>query len=165
MAIDAGADQFVGHGPHQLRGIEVYKGKPIFYSLANFFFQVDLQSPLSRDIFDNFGVNPEDMADGELLRRWMDRGFDDPIWYESVIAESRFEGGQVAEIRLYPVELGYELRGANRGQPRMARPEAAGKILESLRRLAEPYGTEVRIENGVGVIRLTAAKTGSGSER
>ena len=165
MAIDAGADQFVGHGPHQLRGIEIYQGKPIFYSLGNFFFQVDLQSPLSRDIFDDFGVNPEDMADGELLRRWMDRGFDDPIWYESVITESRFEGGQVAEIRLYPVELGYGLRGANRGQPRLARPEGARKILETLQRLAEPYGTEVRIENGVGVIRLSPAATSSGSRR
>ncbi|GIS80846.1 MAG: hypothetical protein CM1200mP14_24120 [Gammaproteobacteria bacterium] len=43
-AIDSGADQFVGHGPHQLRGIEIYQGKPIFYSLGNFFFQVELQS-------------------------------------------------------------------------------------------------------------------------
>ena len=37
--IDAGADVFVGHGPHVLRGIEIYKGKPIFYSLSNFIFQ------------------------------------------------------------------------------------------------------------------------------
>jgi len=27
--IDAGADAFLGHGPHLLRGIEIYKGKPI----------------------------------------------------------------------------------------------------------------------------------------
>jgi poly-gamma-glutamate synthesis protein (capsule biosynthesis protein) len=40
--IDAGADMVVGHGPHILRGIEVYKGKPIFYSLANFIFENDL---------------------------------------------------------------------------------------------------------------------------
>ena len=30
--IDAGADLVVGHGPHLLRGLELYKGKPIFYS-------------------------------------------------------------------------------------------------------------------------------------
>lgn len=35
-AIDAGADVLVGHGPHVLRSIECYKGKPIFYSLGNF---------------------------------------------------------------------------------------------------------------------------------
>lgn len=34
--LDAGADAVVGHGPHVLRGVEFYKGKPIFYSLGNF---------------------------------------------------------------------------------------------------------------------------------
>src|SRR5204863_4244484 len=37
--IDNGADMFVGHGPHVLRGIEIYKGKPIFYGLGEFFYQ------------------------------------------------------------------------------------------------------------------------------
>lgn len=32
-AVDTGADVFIGHGPHLLRGIEIYKGKAIFYSL------------------------------------------------------------------------------------------------------------------------------------
>ena len=36
--IDAGADVFVGHGPHMLRACEVYKGKPIFYSLGDFYY-------------------------------------------------------------------------------------------------------------------------------
>lgn len=34
--LDAGADAVVGHGPHVLRGVEFYQGKPIFYSLGNF---------------------------------------------------------------------------------------------------------------------------------
>ena len=34
--IDAGADAVVGHGPHVLRGVEFYSGRPIFYSLGNF---------------------------------------------------------------------------------------------------------------------------------
>ncbi|MBA3316700.1 MAG: CapA family protein [Gemmatimonadales bacterium] len=34
--IDAGADAVIGHGPHVLRGIELYRGKPIVYSLGNF---------------------------------------------------------------------------------------------------------------------------------
>jgi poly-gamma-glutamate capsule biosynthesis protein CapA/YwtB (metallophosphatase superfamily) len=33
--IDAGADAIVGHGPHILHGIEIYNGKPIFYSLGH----------------------------------------------------------------------------------------------------------------------------------
>ncbi|MBI4331129.1 MAG: CapA family protein [Chloroflexi bacterium] len=35
-AIDAGADIIVGHHAHIVKGIEVYKGKAIFYSLGNF---------------------------------------------------------------------------------------------------------------------------------
>jgi len=37
-AIDAGADIVLGHGPHYVLPIEVYKGKPIFYSLCNLSF-------------------------------------------------------------------------------------------------------------------------------
>lgn len=34
--IDAGADLILGHGPHVVRGLEIYKGKLIAYSLGNF---------------------------------------------------------------------------------------------------------------------------------
>lgn len=40
-AIDAGADLILGHHAHILKGIEVYRGKAIFYSLSNF--AVDLR--------------------------------------------------------------------------------------------------------------------------
>jgi poly-gamma-glutamate capsule biosynthesis protein CapA/YwtB (metallophosphatase superfamily) len=36
LAIDNGADLIIGHGPHVIRGIEIYKGKVIAYSLGNF---------------------------------------------------------------------------------------------------------------------------------
>jgi poly-gamma-glutamate synthesis protein (capsule biosynthesis protein) len=36
--IDDGADIILGHHPHQFQGIEIYKGKPILYSLGNFIF-------------------------------------------------------------------------------------------------------------------------------
>jgi poly-gamma-glutamate capsule biosynthesis protein CapA/YwtB (metallophosphatase superfamily) len=36
FAVDAGADLVVGHHPHLVQLIEVYKGRAIFYSLANF---------------------------------------------------------------------------------------------------------------------------------
>ena len=35
-AIDAGADLILGHGPHVLRGMELYRGRLIAYSLGNF---------------------------------------------------------------------------------------------------------------------------------
>lgn len=36
--IDAGADVILGHHPHVPRGVEVYRGKPIVYSLGNLIF-------------------------------------------------------------------------------------------------------------------------------
>jgi len=36
--IDAGADAILGHHPHVLQGVEIYKGKPIAYSLGNLVF-------------------------------------------------------------------------------------------------------------------------------
>lgn len=36
--VDAGADLVLGHGPHVPRGLELYKGKLIVYSLGNFLF-------------------------------------------------------------------------------------------------------------------------------
>jgi len=36
FAIDSGADMVIGHHSHQPQPIEVYQGKPILCSLANF---------------------------------------------------------------------------------------------------------------------------------
>lgn len=38
IMIDAGADAVVGGHPHVTQNIDIYKGKPIFYSLGNFVF-------------------------------------------------------------------------------------------------------------------------------
>ncbi|HEX9933834.1 MAG TPA: CapA family protein [bacterium] len=44
LSIDAGADFVVGHHPHVLQGFELYKGKPIAYSLGNFVFGSNSES-------------------------------------------------------------------------------------------------------------------------
>jgi poly-gamma-glutamate capsule biosynthesis protein CapA/YwtB (metallophosphatase superfamily) len=44
-AIDAGVDLIFGGHPHVLKGIEVYKGKAIFYSMSNFAFIDSRQYP------------------------------------------------------------------------------------------------------------------------
>jgi poly-gamma-glutamate synthesis protein (capsule biosynthesis protein) len=45
-AVDAGADVVIGHHAHLLRGIEVYKGKPIFHGLGNFVTVTHALSPV-----------------------------------------------------------------------------------------------------------------------
>lgn len=45
--VDAGADTVVGHHPHCFSGYDIYKSKPIFYSIGNFLF--DLPSENNTD--------------------------------------------------------------------------------------------------------------------
>lgn len=162
QTIDAGADAFVAHGPHQLRGIEVYKGKPIFYSMGNFIFHLDLLEPVGRDLYEQFKMDPATTTDAEFNAFWNARAFTGTHWYQSVIAQSKFQGGRLSEIRLYPVDLGYEKRGADRGVPRVASPQVAQEILQQVQRLSKPYGTTVAIEQNIGVIRVGATSSNGG---
>lgn len=41
-AIDAGCDCIIGTHPHRIQGLEIYKGKPIVYSLGNWAFQQEV---------------------------------------------------------------------------------------------------------------------------
>jgi len=36
--LDQGADMIIGHHTHKFQGVEIYKGKPIFYSMGNLIF-------------------------------------------------------------------------------------------------------------------------------
>jgi capsule synthesis protein PGA_cap len=45
VAIDAGADLVIGNHPHWVQSVEIYKGKPIWYSLGNFTFDQSWSEP------------------------------------------------------------------------------------------------------------------------
>jgi poly-gamma-glutamate synthesis protein (capsule biosynthesis protein) len=153
QTIDAGADAFVGHGPHILRGIEIYRSRPIFYSLGNFAMMNNALEALPGDFYERLGIEPGEATVGEILQGRAERSFSDSRQFESVIAVSRFDGGEVAEIRLYPIDLGVDATGVDRGVPRHATGATARRILETMQRLSEPFGTSIVISNGVGIIR------------
>ncbi len=152
--IDEGADAFVGHGPHQLRGIEIYKGKPIFYSLGNFAMMNNSLDVAPADLYEQYGVEPGTATMPELLQGRAAQRFYNPQFYEAVIAVSRYVGGRVAEIRLFPIDMNDAVGGAGKGVPRMADAAMGRKILERLQRLSSPFGTTIAIERGVGIIRV-----------
>jgi poly-gamma-glutamate capsule biosynthesis protein CapA/YwtB (metallophosphatase superfamily) len=152
-AIDAGADIVAVHGPHLLRGIEIYKGRPIFYGLGTFTFQMSL-SPNGREAFEEAGVDPRKVTYYEFSQQ---RGDLPRAWFDSMIAVSEFRGGQVKAVRLYPLDLSYDMPRKHRGYPQRAAPEKSRAILEQLRKDSAPYGTHIRIENGVGVIQVEPA--------
>ncbi|MEI9425758.1 CapA family protein [Mesorhizobium sp. Cs1299R1N1] len=161
--IDAGADAYIVHGPHILRGIEIYKGRPIFYSLGNFFCQ-DIRTPVGVDMYEVYGKNPQFDTDAEVTADEVAKGYPTAEgfvgpqsgveFYESVVTTSRFKGNQLVELQLYPIELRRTNRFANRGVPRLAGGGQARSILERLQKLSKPFGTAIAIENNIGLIRL-----------
>jgi poly-gamma-glutamate synthesis protein (capsule biosynthesis protein) len=50
LAIDAGADLVIGNHPHWVGGMELYKGKPIWYALGNFVFDQSWSEPTMEGI-------------------------------------------------------------------------------------------------------------------
>jgi poly-gamma-glutamate synthesis protein (capsule biosynthesis protein) len=159
--IDAGADGYLGHGPHVMRGIEIYKGKPIFYSLGNFVFQSTLIRRQPGDLFDLWGMGAEKTTVELYEKREAPPAvfFDDPSYWESFVAEVDYKDGALAEVRLIPIMLDYDPKKplaeqrTTAGVPRLAKGEESKKIINDLKRLSKLYGTEIAYEDGIGVIR------------
>ena len=151
-SIDNGADAFVGHGPHVLRGIEIYRGKPIFYDLGEFFREWDWSCDC------NFSPNGDVTQAENVVRGLEARGVVEPINYESAIAVSRFDKGQLQEVRVYPIWARHDGPLSRRGIPMTAPPPIAQRILQRLQKLSEPLGTRIAIENNVGVIRFAPGR-------
>lgn len=65
MVIDAGASAVLGHGPHVVRPFELYRGKPVFYSLGNFvgYRSLSTQGKLAHSIVAEVRFSPQ----GDLL--------------------------------------------------------------------------------------------------
>ncbi|MFH1522730.1 MAG: CapA family protein [Patescibacteria group bacterium] len=57
--IEAGADIIIGHHPHVAQGMEIYKGKPIFYSLGNFIFDQYFSKDTQEGLAIGINVNNE----------------------------------------------------------------------------------------------------------
>ncbi len=154
--IDAGADAFIIHGPHQLRGIEIYKGKPVFYSLGNFIFQNETSDNLPSDLYESHTLGEEALPADLMNARYKNGtvGFPaSPIWYESVVAVLCFKGHQLSELRLYPIDLGQKAPRSQRGTPRLADKELAQKIIQRLAALSAPFETKIAFEDGLGIWR------------
>ena len=149
-AIDNGADVFLGEGVHTLRGVEIYKGKPIFYGVSSFIYQDTGQS--SEPPNPNNGT----LTDTESSFR-PERYHPDNL--EVLLVTARYEGGKLVEVRLYPGDLGQEAgtRPHSRlGYPMTPSAEIAQKTLAKVQRFSKPFGTTISIENNVGVIRVAA---------
>ncbi len=161
QAIDNGADAFVTTGIHHVAGIELYRGRPIFYGLGNFVWS-DIQLPLSADLYQ-----------GEGNRDYLLRSFSHPEWatdadlslllnanstfatagdktlnrtFQSVLTRTVYDDTtrNVKEIRLYPIDLGYGQKLTRSGVPRRAEAEIANLVLDRIISLSADSGLSIR---------------------
>jgi poly-gamma-glutamate capsule biosynthesis protein CapA/YwtB (metallophosphatase superfamily) len=162
--IDAGADAFLGHGPHIIRGVEIYKGKPILYSMGNIIFQYDTTKKQGQEWYDrhNLGIDatPADAYDAndekakeKTWNGWAGFPAEPPFW-DTYIADMTFDDGKLIELKLHPATTGYGLPRTQRGCPKKASPEDAARIIEHISKYSVPYGTKIEFENGTGIVRL-----------
>jgi poly-gamma-glutamate synthesis protein (capsule biosynthesis protein) len=157
--IDAGADVFAGHGPHVLRGVEIYKGKPILYSLSNFIFQNETLLRMPSDSYEQYSLDDDVAQPADYLDSRYDkdrRSFPaDREYWDSVAAVTKWEGGRFVELQLHPITLGYQTSRAARGRPKLASPADAARILEVMTARSKPFGATVTVKNGVGHVLPT----------
>jgi poly-gamma-glutamate capsule biosynthesis protein CapA/YwtB (metallophosphatase superfamily) len=155
--IDAGADMIAGHGPHLLRGMEVYSGKPIFYSLGNFFGQNDLVWKLPADSYDRFRVDPTATPGVLYDTRYAGdtKGFPaDARYWRSVMAFAHFDGDRIVDLEIVPISLGFNPKPHRRGRPRIAEGDEAHAALEEFARLSADFGTEIEIRGDRAFVQL-----------
>jgi poly-gamma-glutamate capsule biosynthesis protein CapA/YwtB (metallophosphatase superfamily) len=153
--IDAGADAFLLAGPHVLRGIEIYKGRPIFYSLGNFFFQHETIEPLPAEAYASYGLDPNTLDVTRFSSKISTYTQQRRFW-ESFVPVVTYEADRLVSVELHPTDLGHELPMYERGIPHRARGERARTILERLAELSKPYGTRIAIEGDTGHVELTS---------
>ena len=168
QAIDSGADVFVTTGNHNLGAIELYRSplrgmRPIFYGLGNFFWS-DVQTPLPHDLYqdnrallESAWMDPLKATDYDLTAPLNAASFAHDFTFRSVIAVSRFQGNQLAELRLYPIEDGYGERLPKSGIPRLVTDASiSAAIFKQIDAATLKFGLprlEWSVEENVAVVR------------
>jgi len=127
--IEAGADVIVGHHPHSLQAVEVYRGKPIFYSLGNFLFHHN-QQPVQQTIVNRHAPY--------VLNALRDR-----IWSETIILV--VDTNEMAYV-MHPVLLDES------GNPALLQGSEANALIERLAAMSP--NADIRFRDGLGHLLL-----------
>lgn len=168
-AIDAGADIFFAQGSHApLRGIEVYRGKPIFYDTGDLFSMSNTVTRFPRDFYTRHAAEisvPHEEAlpiDGILARAryHLPMTVNPPGGYQAgreragIVPVLHFSGsGTLRRVELHPFLHRHETVG-ERGLPYRPDPEGARRVIESLTALSEPFGPRIGFEDGLGILSV-----------
>ncbi len=160
QAIEAGADIVFTHGPHRIRGIEIYRNRPIFYSLGDFFFELYFIERHPSEVYDYYGLGDdatvEDLRTSRLPR---DGLFRRRATWEGLGAVVTFKDRGLEKIELIPLDLGIDAALPERGRPLIACPARGREIIDVVRAKSKDYGTRIDYdaEGNIGVVRAEAA--------
>ena len=145
--IDAGAHAVIGHGPHLLRPIEVYKDCPIFYSLGDFVLQLYNVEFAPADFYSKHGLTADSTVHELLKKRSKDFTIGlmtDVRMFQAVIPYWETEGTKLSKLILMPVEMCMDGHKSDTGLPRRSyNPQ----IAEKLKKMCEPYGTKIILQD------------------
>ena len=143
--IDCGAHAIIGHGPHLLRPFEVYKDRPIFYSLGDFLLQLENCELAPEEFYAKFNLT----SDNSMYELFKARTRDftcglqrQQVMMESVAAFFEMEEGRLKSLEFIPLELGLGMSHSRIGLPRLAKDNS---ILERYADMSAPYGTKFEI--------------------
>lgn len=154
-AIDMGAHAVLGHGPHLLRPMEIYKNRPIFYSLGDFMLHNESVTFAPEDMYEKYGLTSDDPLCETYRKR--SRNYTvglltDRRMMEAIIPYFEMEDGELTLLELLPIELGFGEPRYRLGNPKIRTDR---NIIERFAQMCEPYGVKIRIaENGVGIVEL-----------
>lgn len=154
-AIDLGAHAVLGHGPHLLRPLEIYKNRPIFYSLGDFMLHNESVTFAPEDMYEKYGLTSDDPL-CEIYRK-RSRNYTvglltDKRMMEAVIPYFEMEDGELTYLELLPIELGFGEPRYRLGNPRVCTDR---NIIERFAEMSAPYGTDIRIdERGIGIVKV-----------
>ena len=145
QAIDRGAHVVLVHGPHQIRGVELYRGRPIFYSLGDFVFEAEYVTRLPAEAYQRVGLPPD--APLDALRasehKHMSGLLQDSEAFQSMVALMLFANGSLSRIRLLPIDLNFGAKDGSRGRPQLASPEVGKRIIEVVERRSRRFRTQI----------------------
>jgi len=143
FCIDNGANAVVGHGPHLLRPIEIYKDCPIFYSLGDFVLQLYNIEYAPEDFFEQYGLDSKATVHELLKKRSKDFTIGlmtDKRMFQSVIPCWEMENGKLKSLKLYPIRLAMTGNKSEIGLPRL---EKDAEFMSDFAMRCERYGTNL----------------------
>lgn len=153
--IDMGAHAVLGHGPHLLRPLEIYKKRPIFYSLGDFMLHNESVTFAPEDMYEKYGMTSDDPLCDVYRKRSHNYTvglLTDHRMTEAVIPYFEMEDGELTHLELMPIELGFGEPRYRMGNPRISFEHG---IIERYAEMSRPYGTQISInDKGIGIVKL-----------